>query len=179
MKVTIIPFGNIEEEIIKSISTEISRILNSEVIIARRKNIPDSAFDPNRKQFYAHEFIQIAKQEDGEKNLAITDVDIYAKNMNFVFGQAELNGKACVISIHRLRAESNGLLITRACKEAIHELGHTLGLKHCSDKNCVMCFSSNIEGVDAKDINFCSTCKEKYILKEKNASCKKISTNGF
>ncbi|MEM2989810.1 MAG: archaemetzincin family Zn-dependent metalloprotease, partial [Halobacteria archaeon] len=146
---------------------------NSETTIAQRRNIPDSAYDPKRGQFYAHEFIQIAKQEEGEKNLAITHVDIYAKNMNFVFGQAELNGKACVVSIHRLRAESDGLLIKRACKEAIHELGHTFGLKHCSDKSCVMCFSSNIEGVDAKNAYFCSTCKEKYV------NCEKVPTNGF
>jgi archaemetzincin len=171
MKVTIVPIGNVEEAILKSIAVEISQIFNSQITIAPRKKVPNSAYNPKRGQFNAHEFIEMAKQEEGEKTLAITHVDIYARNMNFVFGQAELNGKACVVSTYRLRAELglDGLLIKRACKEAIHELGHTLGLQHCSDKSCVMCFSSNIEGVDAKNASFCSTCRRN-IPVVKNAS---------
>ncbi|HIC98260.1 MAG TPA: matrixin family metalloprotease, partial [Pyrodictiaceae archaeon] len=32
----------------------------------------------------------------------------------------------------------------RALKEAMHEIGHVLGLLHCTDKRCVMHFSNSI-----------------------------------
>mgnify|MGYP001064618151 CR=1 FL=1 len=169
MNITIIPVGNIDDEVLKSIASVIGGTFNLETEIAGKKAVPKSAYNARRKQFSAHEFIEIAKQENGWKILAITDVDIYAKNLNFVFGQAELKGKACVVSTHRLAAMPglDGLLIKRACKEAVHELGHTFGLHHCSDMSCVMCFSPNVEGVDAKNVYFCSACIEKYARSEK------------
>ncbi len=173
MKITILPIGNIGREVLKQIAGTVARIFNAEVEIAEKKAVPKSAYNVDRKQYFARDFIEIAKQENGGKVLGITDVDIYAKNLNFIFGQAELKGKGCVVSIHRLRPEFyispalDGLVVKRACKEAVHELGHTFGLQHCSNKNCVMCFSPNIKGVDSKYVYFCSACTEKFASSEK------------
>ena len=48
-------------------------------------------------------------------------------------------------------------------KEAIHELGHTFGLKHCKN-NCVMKSSQYPSDVDKKLSEFCEDCINK--LKE-------------
>jgi archaemetzincin len=82
----------------------------------------------------------------------------------FVFGEAQLGGRAALVSVRRLRQEFYGLapdkamLYARAEKEVLHELGHTLGLVHCRSFECVMRFSNSIEEVDLKSSDFCESC---------------------
>ena len=53
------------------------------------------------------------------------------------FGEADIAGRKALISLKRLRQEfyslprNENLFRERAVKEAVHELGHTYGLKHC------------------------------------------------
>jgi len=47
----------------------------------------------------------------------------------------------------------------RAVKEAVHELGHTFGLDHCSDPRCVMHFSNMLADTDRKGREFCPSCR--------------------
>jgi archaemetzincin len=50
--------------------------------------------------------------------------------------------------------------LERAIKEAIHELGHTFGLKHCPDWRCVMASTHAAERLDVKSADFCAACAE-------------------
>lgn len=78
--------------------------------------------------------------------------------------------KTAVLSIIRLRPdyygllEDEGLLHERTLKESVHELGHTYGLRHCSDKKYVMHFSNSLQDTDIKPSSFCENCKEKLML---------------
>jgi archaemetzincin len=40
----------------------------------------------------------------------------------------------------------------------MHELGHTFGLPHCSNWNCVMASTHAVERLDLKAAAFCSGC---------------------
>ena len=69
-----------------------------------------------------------------------------------------------LVSAHRLRDEYYGmpgdedLLLQRLLKETLHELGHTQGLRHCTDWRCVMSSAHTVERIDIRQAGFCAAC---------------------
>ncbi len=104
------------------------------------------------------------------KVLAITNKDLFIPILTYVFGEAQLDGKSAIISLHRLKPEDRSpkSLIKfqeRIIKEALHELGHTFGLTHCRDKKCIMHYCRSVKDVDKKEKKFCFFCDT--LLKDK------------
>lgn len=137
--------------------------------IAKAMPLPKEACDEEREQYRSDIILnRIRVLADKARNfdhiLAILDVDIYVPPLSFVFGEAENPGKAALISLYRLRPEfykqkmNEVLFYERITKEAVHELGHTLGLKHCLNPFCVMYFSNSIFETDRKQSLFCNRC---------------------
>ncbi len=131
---------------------------------------PEAAFDPSRKQYHSSEILlQIlnAAPPDAHRLLGLTALDLFVPILTFLFGEAQYDGPAALVSIHRLQSEFYGLppdpmlLRERTLKEAVHELGHTFGLIHCAVPRCVMNASTGVEGIDAKSLLFCPQCQRK------------------
>ena len=119
--------------------------------------LPASAYVPARGQYRA-ESLHALLRGYARHVLGITHRDLYAGDLNFVFGIASPGG-ACLISTARLTAGADeSLFRARLAKEAVHELGHTLGLEHCADPGCVMFFSNRLADTDRKGDAYCSRC---------------------
>ena len=137
---------------------------------------PTHLFDKARKQWISDnllDWLLESNNPDGTtKVLAICDFDAYSDELNFVFGQAQLGGRVAAVYLSRLRDElyvcrsdkKNNLFQQRVIKEAVHELGHAFGLRHCQITKCVMHFSNSLSDTDFKDDRFCERCNK--ILKE-------------
>ncbi|MEM3579014.1 MAG: archaemetzincin family Zn-dependent metalloprotease [Candidatus Bathyarchaeia archaeon] len=134
--------------------------------------LSDQAFDKSRGQYRSDIILGFVKDyayktEAFSRVLGVVDVDVYVPGLNFVFGEAECPGKAAIISLWRLRPEFYGktpnleVFVERATKEAVHELGHTFGLAHCTNPFCVMYFSNSIFETDRKKSLFCNKCYSK------------------
>jgi archaemetzincin len=134
---------------------------------------PTYLFDKARKQWISDSLLdwllESSEPDITTKVLAICDFDAYSDELNFVFGEAHLGGRVAAIYLPRLREEfyvrksdknNNNLFEQRVIKEAVHELGHTFGLRHCQISKCVMHFSNSLQDTDFKDDKFCERCNK-------------------
>ncbi len=126
-------------------------------------------YSVDRNQYHSTFLLaQIIKHlpENGDKIIGITQVDIFIPILTFLFGEAQLNGNGALVSTYRLANEFYGLprdrekLYQRTLKEILHELGHTMGLIHCPDFECVMNSSTYVENIDLKKTRYCRVCEE-------------------
>ncbi len=112
---------------------------------------------------------------DGAKIVGITDVDLFIPILTFLFGEAQFNGSGAVVSTYRLHNQfyglppDEGLFYHRTLKEILHELGHTLGLIHCQQFECVMRSSTYVEDIDLKHARFCERCQGLVLQNENGA----------
>ncbi len=124
------------------------------------------AFDPARGQYHSTlilEKLAGLASPHTLKVLAITRVDLFIPILTHVYGEAQLGGKASIISTYLLNEgltalteESyTGLVV----KEAVHELGHTFKLLHCKDHTCIMHYCRSIKDVDRKSDHLCRYCR--------------------
>jgi len=129
--------------------------------------VPPGAHDPRRDQYDGTVILRAALElcpADASRLLVVMEQDLFIPMLTFIFGQAQLDGTAAVVSLNRLRPESYGLpprrdlFVERYLKEILHELGHTFGLTHCPDPRCVMSLSVNIINIDQKRAEYCGNC---------------------
>ncbi len=164
MEICLLPIGSVDREILDFLRDRLKNVFG-DCRILETKEIPFSAFNTARNQYNSTRIL-IEIEPVCDVVLGVTEVDIYADNLNFVFGEAEIDGRRALISLKRLRPEFYGLepnyelLKIRTLKEAMHEIGHVLGLLHCRNK-CVMRFSNSIVEVDYKDWKYCESCIQK------------------
>ena len=168
MTIGIVPVGPVDPQILKHLRNSIRGVFRQPVRVDGPLDKPDYAYDARRGQFLALAILDRINEStlpDEERVLGVADVDLFVPELNFVFGLADPGRGVSVISLTRLRPEFYGhkpdhsLFLDRAVKEAVHELGHTYGLQHCPDPECIMHFSNSILDTDRKRIAFCPQCE--------------------
>lgn len=160
--IRIVELGDIPRKYLDVLVQELNkRGGRTKFTIAGKMPLPDSAYDKYREQYNAQELLKIARDS---KTLLITNADLYAANRNFVFGLNKDQGP-CIVSIARLdptfygNPMNFGATAERLVKEATHEVGHMVGMRHCENRRCVMSFSQHFSDVDDKSRDFCKSCE--------------------
>jgi len=152
---------------LEGIARRVASVFAARVTVVDRSLQLALAFDPSRRQSNSTALLAQVLEQAGssaDKHIAVVDVDLFIPILTFVYGEAQLGGTAAVVSTHRLNNPFYGLprddrrLFQRLEKEIIHELGHTYGLYHCRQFECVMRSSTYVEEIDMKRADPCPGC---------------------
>ena len=171
MKIVVLSIGFVEQAVLLKICEGLTHFFSDTtcVVVDEKIALRNEAVDKKRRQYRSNIILSevqgyAVRRESLNRVLGVVDADIFVPELNFVFGEAVCPGKAALISLWRLKPEFYGeppnmeLFLERAVKEAVHEVGHTLGLRHCSRSSCVMHFSNSISDTDIKQSLFCDRC---------------------
>ncbi|MER3458220.1 MAG: hypothetical protein C4309_05990 [Chloroflexota bacterium] len=160
-EILVLPIGEVEAGVLAHLCAALSETFGQPCRLGPALPVPDEAFNPRRRQYAAGAILAQLRPGQTERVLGVVDLDLYVPELNFVFGLADSAGRRAVIALPRLRErfygkpDNEALFLTRAVKEAVHELGHTYGLGHCLDRRCVMAFSNSLADTDYKGRTFC------------------------
>jgi len=178
LRLGILPVGQMDPTVPLHIQHSLVKILPDLecLIISEGLVLPKTAFDMKRNQYRSQLILgemqaHGAQQRDLDCILGVVDADIFVPELNFVFGEACFPGKEALISLWRLKPEFYGdapdqaTFFSRIVKEAGHEIGHTLGLRHCFRSSCAMHFSNSIFDTDIKQAMPCDECYTKAAIR--------------
>ena len=172
MKVGILQVGKVAPEVVTAIAEGLSKTFpdTTATVITDVLPVSQGAFDKKRSQYNSSLLLNeirvyaAKRQPDFHRILGVVDADMFAFGLNYVFGEAYTPGSTALVSVWRLKPEfcrdkpNPSLYLLRAQKEAVHELGHTLDVKHCPRSLCVMHFSNSIFDTDKKQNLLCDEC---------------------
>ncbi len=165
-RIIISPIGDLEPSILERVSHDVSERFGLPTEVISLLQDMEFALDPARQQYNSTlilERLAGLAPRGALKLLAICNVDLFIPILTYVYGEAQLGGKTCIISTYRLSdklpvIKTERIYHQRIIKEAIHELGHTFNLRHCRDPFCCMHYCRTTGDVDNKTEEFCRYC---------------------
>jgi len=157
----------VDQRRLQTLAGDLTRILQVHAQV--REGMLDISCARNEQRMQYHSTTILSRLDsvapgNGSRLVGIAAVDLFVPIFTFVFGEAQIGGRCAVASFYRLQEQLYGLppdeerLRERLTKETVHELGHTFGLPHCDQWDCVMHSSHSVELVDVKSAAFCPVC---------------------
>jgi archaemetzincin len=123
---------------------------------------PAYAFNEARRQLHAPAILRRLaglRPGSGAPVLGLVQGDLFLPDDgDFVLFDADRDSGAALVGLARLGAEPVALR-RRAQVEAVHALGHVLGLATCLDGRCAMYPSRDAADADRKGPGLCASCR--------------------
>ncbi len=169
--VEILPMGEVDGVAVSVAAANLQAVLGLPADVLPPCAEPAYAVIPARRQYDALPILEAlqANASDRAVRLGILNGDLCLPIFSYVLGEAQVKGRAAVISLYRLKQGGDGravaptLVYDRLAKVALHEIAHVLGLTHCREEGCLMRFSLGVEHIDELSMRFCPECELRLI----------------
>ncbi|MBU1077688.1 MAG: hypothetical protein KKH98_10370, partial [Spirochaetes bacterium] len=171
-RIALQPLGTVDKYIIDSAVAGITNLYKVDVTVLKKAELPADAYYEPRKRYRAGKLLDFLDENTDAKYskiVGLTTKDISTIKGEYydwgILGMGSLGGRACVVSTFRLKRKvSKNKMLERLVKVVNHELGHTFGLEHCPEKNCLMQDAKGtVKTVDREQNVFCDSCKLKLL----------------
>ncbi len=165
--VAVVPIGDVPEITLQVVADRITGCFKLTTQILPPLEKPEYALDERRLQYDAGIIIEAMESMqfgNHDKVIGVLNKDLFIPIFTHVFGEARQGGQCGLVSLFRLKKNPDGstppesIILERAAKVALHELGHLLDLLHCEHKKCLMHFSGGIDEVDDMSLDLCEYC---------------------
>lgn len=174
------PFTGFPKSYIDSLIPVLETEFSQEVIVLPEIDLPAHAFinvkSPRYRADTLIRFLKTLLPDTCSNILGLTTKDISVTKRNKegeiktpeyrygdfgIFGLAYRPGKSAIVSTFRIGKTTVANKLARFKKISTHEIGHNLGLPHCTySTTCVMADAvESIRTVDNCQPSFCTTCK--------------------
>ena len=152
---------------LKELARRVGTFVSVQVEILSAFDPPEESFDAVRGQYHAGVLLKhLSAHYPGYfRVVGITSYDLFLPIFTHVYGEAQMDGHAALVSLFRLaehdanRVVERELLPDRALKVALHELMHTFGLVHCRHLACLMRPVIKIVDLDDLSPQLCRSCR--------------------
>lgn len=179
------PLDHYDTGQLTTLSKEISIFFNVRVLILNPVEVPQSFYSrnnnyPGRDGYSADSLAQFLYRFSNDsiiKVVGITHANIFIlkkrlvqtdnerrvlNEPHIIFGLGDVGGNASVVSDRLLQSVDKGLFENRLKKVILHELGHNLGLTHCTVDSCLMSETNgDIAKLNKTGGDYCKKCRRK------------------
>jgi len=155
------PFGTFSHSSVNIVAKKLKKVYSGSIIVKKNIPFPHNSFNQNKTRYRADFLIKYLSNmtKRGYLTIGLTNMDISTTKGKYldwgVMGLGYCPGKSCIASTYRLKGNNQ---LEKLFKVAIHELGHTQGLKHCPLKTCIMADAEGKDRLNDKN-SFCVKCK--------------------
>ncbi len=164
--VQVVPLGAVDQVAVQVAAANLQSILDLPADVLEPWPEPEYALIAERGQYNAGPILKALAADIPAPliRIGLTNLDLCLPILTFIFGEAQLGGRAAVVSYYRFNGEfwanleSKELTYERLAKITVHETAHVLGLSHCHAPGCLMRFSQSLEQLDSLSLLFCDQC---------------------
>ena len=171
-RIYIVPCGAVDRKIIEELKDRLPGVLpmTAKAEIESEMAIPTAAYDRERAQYNAQKIADAGADKvrlavTNERALVIIDKDIFVPGSDYLYGFADAKNGVAVVSLTRLGKEFSGVkpdrkvLIGRALKTALRELGLSWKMEKCPSAKCPLSLPAGVADIDKMRDSYCYKCR--------------------
>jgi archaemetzincin len=161
-EVQLVPIGQVQGPFLRELEAPIAQVLGVGAYLGKAAlPAPAFAFNKDRGQYHTTAIMRrllTIKDVGTPLIMGVAEVDLFVPDSSFVYGEADREAHASVMSLWRLKSEGDSWK-RRTFVEAVHQTGHLIGLSYCEDARCAMYLATTITDAERRQLNLCNNCK--------------------
>ncbi len=158
----LLPIGPVQGAFLLELEAPIAQVLNVGAYVGKAVLAqPAFAFNKDRNQYHTTAIMRrllTLKDPGTPLIIGVADVDLFVPDSPFVYGEADRESHAAVMSLWRLKGEGEAWK-RRTFVEAVHQAGHLVGLSYCEDARCAMYLATTITDAERRQLHLCNNCR--------------------